>query len=109
MKKILLSLLVLAMLTGCKNRDNSLEQGLALREKMLHSGCSFSAEITADYGDRTFSFQMVCNADVEGNLTFAVQKPESISGITGTVSATGGKLTFENTVLAFSMMADGEI
>lgn len=109
MKKILLSLLVLSVLTGCRNRDNSLEQGLALREKMLQSGCSFLAEITADYGDRTFSFQMLCNADMEGNLAFTVQKPESISGITGTVSAAGGKLTFENTVLAFSMVADGEI
>ena len=109
MKKILLSLLVLSMLTGCRNSDNSLERGLALREKMLQSGCCFLAEITADYGDRTFSFQMQCNADVEGNLSFTVQKPESISGITGTIGATGGKLTFDNTVLAFSMMADGEI
>ena len=101
-KKLLLPLLILSMMTGCKNRDNSLEQGLALREKMLQKGCSFSAEITADYGDRTYSFQMSCSADVEGNLSFTVQKPDSISGIAGTISAAGGKLTFETGFLKVS-------
>ena len=42
-------------------------------------------------------------------MTFTVQQPEAIAGITGTVSATGGKLTFDKEALAFEWMADGQI
>ena len=75
-----------------------MEIGMELRSKLLQANnCSFEAEITADYGDRIHIFTMDCMADRNGNITFTVTKPESISGIQGTLGGEGGKLTFDNT------------
>lgn len=87
-----------------------MEEGLQLRQKMLSSaGCSFDATVTADYGDEIYKFTLSCQADQSGDLCFTVISPESISGVTGTVSGIGGKLTFDQEVLAFDLMADEQI
>ena len=83
---------------------------MSFREKMLSSnGCSFSTTVTADYGEQIYTFSMDCVCDKEGNLTFSVTKPESIAGITGKVSSEGGSLTFDDKILAFQTIADGQI
>ena len=107
MKRLFSLLLLAVMLMGCASTDNALDRAMALRAQMLSKGASFDAKITADYGDRQHTFAMSCVADNQGNLTFTVTQPESISGITGKVSATGGKLTFDDHVLSFGLMADG--
>ena len=38
-----------------------------------------------------------------------MRAPETIAGITGTVSAEGGKLTFDEESLAFELLADGQV
>lgn len=87
-----------------------MERGLALRSTLLAAkGCSFEAEITADYGDSIHVFSVSCSADSQGNLTFTVTKPETIAGISGTVSESGGKLTFDETALQFPMLADDQV
>lgn len=48
---------------------------------------------------------MGCQGDAHGNLSFAVQQPASIQGITGQITTDGGKLTFDDKVLAFSLLA----
>lgn len=83
---------------------------MALRERLLQSnGYSFEAEITADYGDKIYEFSMLCTVDKSGNLMFSVTEPESISGISGTISGSGGRLTFDDTALTFELLADGEV
>lgn len=110
MKKVLAFLAVVCLLSGCSKEDSGLKRGIALREKMIGAdACSFTANVTADYADKIYSFTMQCAADREGNLTFTVQKPDSISGISGIMSAVGGKLTFNDTALAFPLLADGEV
>lgn len=109
MKRIFAVVLLAVFLTGCSGTDALLERGMALREKMQQSGCSFTAKVTADYGDKVYTFAMQCTANEEGTVAFTVTEPESISGITGSVSGTGGKLTFDDTVLAFELLADGEV
>ena len=85
-----------------------MDRAMVLREKLLAAtGCSFDAVITADYGDVAYTFTMNCSADRQGNLRFSVTEPQTISGISGIVSATGGKLTFDDKVLTFGLMADG--
>ena len=102
--------LVLSMLCGCSTKDLGLEQVSDLRKNLLSSnGCSFQADITADYGDKVHTFQMTCSTDNNGKLDFIVTAPETISGISGSVSQDGANLTFEDVVLAFPMLADGEI
>ncbi len=80
-----------------------------LRAKMIASDLAFDAKVTADYGDKSYTFSLNCKADTKGTLTFTVLEPASIAGITGQISANRGKLTFEDTALGFELMADGQI
>lgn len=83
---------------------------MSLRERLLSANsCSFDAMITADYADKIYTFNMRCLFDNEGNLNFTVTNPETIAGITGSIAADGGRLTFDDKILAFSMLADGEL
>ena len=110
MKKAAVCAVLLVLLTGCSQENRELERGMELRTKLLKGeGCSFSADIAADYGDALYTFSMDCQADAQGNLTFTVTAPESISGITGKISDTGGSLTFDDTALFFPLMADDQI
>lgn len=109
MKRFLAVLLISVMLCGCSRENTAMQRGMELREKMLRSSCSFTADITADYGDRTYTFQMGCTADTEGNLKFVVLAPESIASITGEIRGGSGYLTFGETALAFPLLADGEV
>ena len=72
-------------------------------------GCRFDAVITADYGDILHTFSVSCCSDENGGLTFTVTEPETISGISGKISSEGGDLTFDDEVLAFELLADGQL
>lgn len=110
MKRLLAALFVLIMLTGCAENGAELSRAMALREKLLKSnGCCFDAVITADYGEKIYTFGMKCEVDASGNLSFEVTEPATISGITGTISEKGGALKFDDQVLAFETLADGQI
>ena len=110
MKRILLIVLSVLLLSGC-TADRALEnRALALRSKLLNSNaCSFDAVVTADYGDKLYSFSLNCAVEGAGIMTFTVSQPETISGITGTISLQGGKLTFDDKVLSFSLLADEQL
>lgn len=106
MKRFLPLLLVL-FLTGCSGTNSQMDRALFLRSSLEKgSGCSFSCTVTADYGDKLYSFGMDCVVDSQGSLSFTVTAPETIAGITGSVSEDGGKLTFDDVALAFELMAD---
>lgn len=101
-------LLLAVTLTGCFGAESELERGMALRTKLLGAeGCSFDAEITADYGDKLYTFSMGCRGDSSGNLEFTVTAPETISGISGKITDAKGKLIFAGTALDFPLLADG--
>ena len=82
---------------------------MELRVALLSSGCSFDADITADYGDEVYNFSVTCEGDSDGNLGFTVTAPESIGGITGIIDQTCGKLTFDDTAVTFPLLADGQL
>ena len=42
-------------------------------------------------------------------MAFEVTGPEPISGITGTLTRSGGALTFDDTILGFPMLAEGRL
>lgn len=107
MKRILCLVLV-CLLCGCGRKDDALDRALAMRMRLQGAACSFSCTVTADYGEKIHVFSMECTADVSGDMTFEVLTPESISGITGVVSQSQGKLTFDDKALAFELLADGQ-
>ena len=85
-----------------------MEQVVGCRKK-LNSGMAYSFDgyITADYGDKLYSFTLSCQVDSSGRIAFSVISPESIRGITGAIDEEKGALTFDDHILAFSLLADG--
>ena len=107
MKRILLTLVLSgAFLSGCLG-SSGLDRAVELRAKLLSSGCTFDTVVTADYGDRVYTFTMTCQSDSGGNLSFEVVEPASIAGITGQISEVGGELTYEELALDFGILAEG--
>jgi len=109
MKRMASILLTLLFLAGCSQGSDRLDRAMALRAKLLSQTVRFDAAITADYGDQTYSFSVRCTSDTQGGLSFSVLSPSTIAGISGEISASGGKLTFDGEALAFALMADGQI
>ena len=107
MKKVFWTLIPVVLLTGCAMGKGEMEEALAFRSKILGAeSVRFEAEVSADYIDRMEEFDLACEADAAGALTFRVTEPEEISGITGTVTGEEGTLTFDDTVLAFPLLAE---
>lgn len=108
MKKIIIILLCAMFLLGCSSSAGEENRVLQLRAALQGgNGCCFDAVITADYGQKTYTFAMGCQFDAHGNLSFAVKEPKTIAGITGQINNEGGNLTFDGNVLAFPLLADG--
>ena len=103
-------LLAAMLLTGCSMEAKEMNRAVDLRSRLLTApGCSFQAEITADYGDSLQQFTVDCRGDGQGNLDFQVQEPETIRGITGRISQAGGRLTFDETALQFDLLTDQQL
>ena len=103
-------LVLLFFLSGCSGVPEEMETAMELRSRLLQSsGCSFTAKITGDYGDKVHTFLMECQADAKGDISFTVTEPATISGITGKLSGKEGALTFGDTALCFELLADGQL
>ena len=106
MKRIAVLLLVIVMLCGCSGGTEQMDRAMALRGRIQQKEVTFDAVVTADYGDKVHTFSMECHADILGNVKFKVTEPENIAGISGTIAKGSGKLTFDDQVLAFDILAD---
>ena len=110
MKKIGACFLVILMLCGCKSNHSAMDQAIYFRQRLLSSDtCRFDCEITADYGDVIYTFLIQCEFDSQGSMNFTVIEPESIADISGIIRSDGGELTFDDSALAFPLLADGYI
>ena len=100
MIKWVLLALCFFLFSGCSENPKEIETALELRSKLLQAqSCSFEADVTADYGDKLHIFTMDCIVETNGDVAFSIIKPDSISGIRGTLSGEGGKLLFEEAAL----------
>ena len=97
-------------LMGCSRESGEIETGMQLRTRLLKAQqCGFSVHITTDYGDTLQKFSMDCSADVDGNISFVVTAPDTISDISGKLTGDGGELVFDDSVLMFPLLAEGSI
>lgn len=102
--------MLVLVLAGCSNAEAELDRAITLREQLLRmESCSFTAQITADFGETLYTFTTENKANESGGVSFSIIAPETISGITGTVSADGGELTFDGKAVAFPVLAEGEV
>ncbi len=105
MRRILSLILLLALLTGCKGEESLLTQAIAFRGQLISAGgCSFCAEITADYEQEVQTFTLECDANEEGEITFRVLAPDSIADISGHMEGGEGKVTYDGLQLAFPLL-----
>jgi len=109
MKRFLVLIVAFFLFAGCsKNED--IDSALKFRNQLINSdGCTFDAVIYADYGDQIHTFSMRCEADASGMIKFEVTDPQTIAGITGEYSSQGGKITFDDTALAFKSLTDNQL
>lgn len=109
MKKCWL-LLFAVFLLGCSAQDPAMEAALELRSRCLAAQqVSFCAQISADYITNIESFTLECHQNGNETVTFRVLGPADIEGIGGTVSGAEGTVEFDDTVLAFPMMAQDRL
>lgn len=110
MRKWVAVLLLVTLLFGCSNGNETVDHGLAVRKLFMdESGVRFVADIVADYGDMRHSFSVQCEASLTGDIKFTVIKPDTINGIEGVISASGGKLQFADKILLFEPLVFGQI
>lgn len=108
MKRFLAVLVLVALLSGCSADHSSVEKMVAFRNQLTgDKECTFTANITADYGDKVYVFGMACKTDSDGSLSFTVLQPETISGISGKITQSDGRLTFDDRVLIFETISEG--
>ena len=55
------------------------------------------------------SFPQTAKGDAQGNVTFTVTAPETISGIRGQISDRGGEILFDETALQFGLLTDRQL
>ena len=110
MKKLMALIVALVMLPVCTGKRDEMDRVMRLRAELLGSeGCSFTAHLTADYGDQIHEFTLYCEGRNNGDLGFRVEAPETIEGITGRFQGKEGALTFDDEVLAFPLIVDGQV
>ena len=110
MKQLAAVMIALVLLSGCTGKRDELDRAMKLRASLLGClGCNFDVAITADYGDELHKFSMNCRSGGRGDVEFTVLQPESIAGITGQISSGEGKLTFDDVVLQFPLLADNQV
>lgn len=110
MRRLPVVLLLFFLFSGCTNGDSQLDSVIKLRNRIEKcENCSFTAAITADYGEKTNEFKMTCVTGADGDMSFEVVEPSTISGITGSFTKDSGMLTFDDQILMFEMLADDQI
>ena len=110
MKRWIAGILIPFCLLGCSRSNQSMDMLLSFRENLLQSSkITFVADITADYGDDYYTFQIHCESKPEGDIIFKVLQPDSICGIEGQISRNEGHITFADQVLLFKPAAEDRL
>ena len=109
MKRFIGLLVLVVILSGCTAVDSQMKHATEFRAHLIEAqSCSFDAAISADYDSYIYTFQVSCVANGD-SLRFTVDSPESICGITGEFTDSGAALTFDDVVLAFPVLAEGQL
>lgn len=102
---IAMVMVCLFLLSACSGKDSHLNSGIIFRTKLVQqNGCRFQAEITADNGSDVLQFCLNCDADGQGNINFVLTEPETLAGVSGTITENGGKITYDGMSVDFGLL-----
>lgn len=109
-KKVLYCAIMILILTGCGQNREPAQVALDLRTDLLEAGgCTFDADIRADFGERAYDFSISCDYTAGESARVEVLRPEEIAGIAATVSGSGVGVEFDGVALDFGTMANGNV
>ncbi len=109
-KKLLICVMMVLVLSGCQGQAAPTQKAIDFRTALLGTGgCSFTAVIDADFGDRVYSFSVACVFKTDGTAELEVLQPEEIAGIRAQVTGQSAALEFQDIALDFGVMADGRV
>ena len=72
-------------------------------------GCSFTAAVTADYGETTADFTLEASFAPDTGASLTVTAPETIAGITAHVKDSAADVSFDDTQLGLGSLANGRL
>ena len=94
-------------LSGCAAAEPE-QTPLQFRTALVQAGgCSFTADVTADYGESVAAFTLDCTFTPDTGASLTVTAPESIAGITARADESTAYVTFDDTQIGFSLLAGG--
>lgn len=97
------------LLSACSAKSPA-QPPLTFRTALLQSGgCSFTAAITADYGETAASFTLDCEFSPETGASVTVTEPESIAGIQAQVKDTAASVSYDGMQLGLGSLAGGNL
>ena len=110
MRRIAAAVFLCLLLCGCAKTENAVHQAVEFRAALVQAGgCRYKAEICADFGGTVENFAVRCDSMADGTTELTIEKPESLSGITATVTDKGGKITYDGMAVDFGLLADGSL
>lgn len=100
----------LLLLTGCHaSEETAVQEALTFRTALLSAkSCGYTAEVTADLGERIYEFTMDCTyRPSDGAAELTVTEPETIAGISAAVDAESAAVSFDDLALDLGEPAGG--
>lgn len=96
------------MLCGCKAEDDAMQRALDVRAALLQAGgCRFTGNVRVSYDESVFDFTMDCTYQTDGASQMEITAPQSLKGIRASLGKDDAQLRFEDTVVSFDGLAEG--
>ena len=104
-------LVLVLLLTSCGGKtDGTMQSALDFRANLMkQQSCSFTLDITADFGVKVYNFAGQCQYEMEQGGEITLTAPENLAGISAAVRPDGAKVEFEDVQLELGQMAEGHV
>jgi len=110
LRRIIIAFLLCLLCTACASEEEVLSPAIDFRAEVVQNGgCSFVAQVEADFGQTVQMFTLQCQTNENDELRFSVLAPETLAGISATVTEGGGTITYDGMAMDFGLLANGNV
>lgn len=110
MRRVFCFFLLCFLCTACASEEELLSPAIEFRTELVQAGgCSFTADVTADFTDSIQAFSLDCTSDDADRVYMTVTAPETLAGITATATQDGGQITYDGMAMDFGLLANGNV